>query len=86
MRSVLVSLVLTLRSSVRSRADLQLEMLALRQRLMNLYCIYYERSRTHLSLDKDTPIPRPVTKSSDGVIVSIPQVGGLHHRYERRAA
>ena len=56
------------------------------QRLMNLYCIYYERSRTHLSLDKDTPIPRPVTKSSDGVIVSIPQVGGLHHRYERRAA
>ena len=50
------------------------------QRLMNLYCIYYERSRTHLSLDKDTPIPRPVTKSSDGVIVSIPQVGGLHHR------
>ena len=40
---------------------------------MNLYCIYYERSRTHLSLDKDTPIPSPVTKSSDGVIVSIPR-------------
>ena len=56
------------------------------QRLMNLYCTYYERSRTHVSLDTDTPIPRPVTKSSDGVIVSIPQVGGLHHRYERRAA
>jgi hypothetical protein len=28
------------------------------QRLMTLYCSYHERSRTHLSLDKDTPIPR----------------------------
>ena len=32
------------------------------QRLMTLYCSYHERSRTHLSLDKDTPIPRPVTR------------------------
>jgi transposase InsO family protein len=57
------------------------------QRLMTLYCSYYERSRTHLSLDKDTPIPRPVTSPGDGAaIVAIPDVGGLHHRYERRAA
>jgi putative transposase len=56
------------------------------QRLMTLYCSYYERSRTHLSLDKDTPIPRPVTPPGDGVVVAIPEVGGLHHRYERRAA
>jgi hypothetical protein len=57
------------------------------QRLMTLYCSYYERSRTHLSLDKDTPIPRPVTSPSDGAaVVAIPEVGGLHHRYERRAA
>ena len=47
---------------------------------------YYERSRTHLSLDKDAPIPRPVVTRSQGCIVAIPQVGGLHHRYERRAA
>jgi putative transposase len=54
---------------------------------MTLYCSYYERSRTHLSLDKDTPIPRPVTSAGDGAaIVAIPEVGGLHHRYERRAA
>jgi putative transposase len=33
------------------------------QRLMNLYCTYHERSRTHLSLDKGTPIPRPITRS-----------------------
>jgi putative transposase len=56
-------------------------------RLMTLYRAYYERSRTHLSLDKDAPIPRPVTPPSDGVaVVAIPEVGGLHHRYERRAA
>jgi len=56
------------------------------QRLMTLYCSYYERSRTHMSLDKDTPIPRSVTPPGDGAVVSIPEVGGLHHRYERRAA
>ena len=56
------------------------------QRLMDLYWAYYERSRTHLSLDKDAPIPRPVVTRSQGCIVAIPQVGGLHHRYERRAA
>ena len=55
-------------------------------KLMRLYCSYYERSRTHLGLDKDTPIPRPVTPPSDGAVVAIQEVGGLHHRYERRAA
>jgi len=56
------------------------------RRLMTLYCAYHERYRTHLSLDKDWPIPRPVTASGDGDVVAIPEVGGLHHRYERRAA
>jgi putative transposase len=56
------------------------------QKLMTLYCSYHERSRTHLALDKDTPIPRPVMRPGDGDIVTIPEVGGLHHRYERRAA
>jgi hypothetical protein len=46
----------------------------------------YEPSRTHLSLDKDTPIPRPVTPPGDGAVVAISEVGGLYHRYERRAA
>ena len=55
-------------------------------KVMRLYCSYYERSRTHLGLDKDTPIPRPVTPPSDGAVVAIQEVGGLHHRYERRAA
>jgi putative transposase len=56
------------------------------QRLMQLYGEYYEQSRTHLSLDKDAPIPRPIAAPADGRVVAIPQVGGLHHRYERRAA
>jgi hypothetical protein len=55
-------------------------------RLIPCYCSYHERSRTHLSLDKNTPVPRPVTPPEDGVVVAISEVGGLHHRYERRAA
>jgi putative transposase len=55
-------------------------------RLMTRHCSYDERSRTHLSLNKDTPIPRPATPPDDGSVVAIPEVGGLHHRYERRAA
>ena len=56
------------------------------QRLMKRYCAYYEQSRTHVSLNKDAPIPRPIAAAVDGRVVAIPQVGGLHHRYERQAA
>ena len=47
---------------------------------------YYHESRTHVSLAKDTPEPRPVHAPELGAVVTIPQVGGFHHRYERRAA
>ena len=47
---------------------------------------YYHRSRTHLGLQKDTPESRSVQAPDAGPIVAIPEVGGLHHRYERRAA
>jgi dipeptidyl aminopeptidase/acylaminoacyl peptidase len=50
------------------------------------YVAYYLRSRTHLALAKDTPSPRPVTPPSAGRIVAIPEVGGLHQRYDRIAA
>ena len=56
------------------------------QRLLKRYVEYYEQSRTHLSLNKDAPLPRAIAPPSDGRVVAIPQVGGLHHRYERRAA
>jgi putative transposase len=47
---------------------------------------YSHRSRCHLALGKDAPESRPVQPPEAGCIVNIPQVGGLHHRYERRAA
>ena len=50
------------------------------------FLAYYHESRTHLSLAKDTPESRPVHPPALGAVVAIPQVGGLHHRYERRAA
>ena len=50
------------------------------------FVAYYHESRTHLSLGKDSPEPRAVQPPERGRIVAIPQVGGLHHRYERRAA
>jgi putative transposase len=56
------------------------------RRILKSYFEYYERSRTHLSLGKDTPVSRPVQAMETGRIVEIPQVGGLHHRYERIAA
>jgi len=55
-------------------------------RHMKSFLAYYHESRTHLSLAKDAPEPRPVHSADRGAIVAIPQVGGLHHRYERRAA
>jgi putative transposase len=47
---------------------------------------YYHPTRTHLSLGKDAPIPRPVEPPSMGRVVSLSVLGGLHHRYARRAA
>jgi len=50
------------------------------------YLDYYHGWRSHLSLEKDTPDGRAVEPPELGRIVAVPQVGGLHHRYERRAA
>jgi putative transposase len=56
------------------------------RRTLNSYFDYYHRSRTHLSLGKDSPEPRAIQPPEMGSVVAVPQVGGLHHRYERRAA
>jgi hypothetical protein len=55
-------------------------------RILTSYFLYYHRARTHLSLGKDAPEPRSVQPPSMGDIVELDEVGGLHHRYERRAA
>jgi putative transposase len=56
------------------------------RRHLHAYVDYYHRTRTHLGLQKDCPEPRAVQPPDAGRIVSIPEVAGLHHRYERRAA
>jgi transposase InsO family protein len=56
------------------------------RRVLSSYVDYYQRTRTHLSLDKDCPDSRPIQHRSVGRVVAIPKVGGLHHRYERLAA
>src|SRR5262249_31828862 len=55
------------------------------RRILRLYFSYYHESRTHLSLERNSPIPREVESPSKGTVIAIPQVGGLHHRYQRCA-
>jgi transposase InsO family protein len=56
------------------------------RRVLSSYVDYYHRTRTHLSLDKDCPDPRPLMPPRIGRVIAIPQVSGLHHHYERLAA
>jgi putative transposase len=56
------------------------------RRYLQQYLAYYHEWRTHLSLDKDAPVPRAVHPPTCGRIVQVPHLGGLHHHYERRAA
>jgi len=53
------------------------------RRLLASYGRYYHEARTHLSLAKDAPIPRVVHPPSQGRVVEVPMVGGLHHLYLR---
>jgi transposase InsO family protein len=55
-------------------------------RHLRAFMDYYHRTRTHLGLQKDTPEARSIQAAEAGGIVAIPEVGGLHHRYERRVA
>jgi putative transposase len=56
------------------------------RRILTAYFAYYHRARTHLALDKDAPDRRPIEPPALGAIIAFPEVGGLHHRYVRRAA
>jgi putative transposase len=55
------------------------------RRILRSYFNYYHDSRPHQSLDRNSPIPREIEPPSQGKIIAIPQVGGLHHRYRRAA-
>ncbi len=54
--------------------------------ILTAHVTYYMQSRTHLALQKDAPISRPVMPAAVGRIIVTPHVGGLHHRYDRAAA
>jgi putative transposase len=56
------------------------------RRLLTAYVAYYHRFRTHLSLAMDCPEPRPISPPNRGRVIAVPEVGGLHHHYERQAA
>jgi transposase InsO family protein len=51
------------------------------RRILSAYGDYYNELRTHLSLDKDSPVQRPIQRL--GQVVARPILGGLHHRYCR---
>jgi hypothetical protein len=57
------------------------------KRLMNEYIRYYHEDRTHLALAKETPAGREAEKEAraGGRVISMPRLGGLHHRYDRAA-
>jgi transposase InsO family protein len=57
------------------------------KRLMKGYVRYYHDDRTHLGLEKETPAGRePAARiKTDCKVVSMPRLGGLHHRYSLAA-
>jgi transposase InsO family protein len=55
------------------------------RRLLRRYLAYYNATRPHQSLQNQSPTPREVQMPRGGRIVAIPQLGGLHHRYQRAA-
>jgi putative transposase len=54
------------------------------KRLLSEYVRYYDEDRTHLGLEKETPGKR-VRSMYRGRVLSLPRLGGLHHRYDRAA-
>ena len=57
------------------------------KRLINEYVLYYLEDRTHLALEKGTPAGREAKEDPGGShkVISMPRLGGLHHRYNRAA-
>src|SRR5206468_12097837 len=51
------------------------------RRILTLYSLYYNETRTHLGLGKDAPLRRSIQRS--GILIVTPILSGLHHRYAR---
>jgi putative transposase len=56
------------------------------KRIFADYFTYYHSWRTHLSLEMDCPQPREIQPAGRGRVVESPEIGGLHHHYQRVAA
>jgi hypothetical protein len=52
------------------------------RRLIREYVNYPHNDRMHDALEKDTPNRRPVESKStaNSILISMPRLGGLHHR------
>jgi len=56
------------------------------RRILSEFIDYYNTTRPHLSLNRNSPIPRKIDPPSNGnKIVSTPILGGSHYRYHRVA-
>ena len=55
------------------------------RRILSEYFRYHHEARAHLSLDRNSPIPRPVDPPENGMVVCKVYLGGLHHCYTRAA-
>ena len=57
------------------------------KRLMAEYIRYYNDDRTHLGLEKQTPAGREhaIAVTDFARVISMPRVGGIHHRYNLAA-
>jgi transposase InsO family protein len=51
------------------------------RRILSAYATYYNQARTHIALQKDAPLHRAVQRN--GIIIAMPVLSGLHHRYVR---
>jgi transposase InsO family protein len=51
------------------------------RRILCAYATYYNETRTHMALQKDSPLHRAVQRN--GTIIAMPVLSGLHHRYAR---
>jgi len=54
--------------------------------VLKAYLKYYHSWRTHMALDQDCPEPRQIQPKELGGVIAVPDVGGLYHHFERRAA
>ena len=55
------------------------------RRVLSSYAAYYNGTRTHLPLSKDTPKERMVQPPAQGIVKELKHVGRLHHEYVRMA-